>query len=390
MPPERRRHGVAPDTPGLLEALAAPFGTYVGVAVCRAVPGARSLDALAVDLLCALGKTESLTRRRRPGTKAVEQWIRAHEVVTLFVTGADGLPGDVRRELCGLGDQAACDIVLVSAQPTRQLHELAGIAEAREVTCLRVDAASAPVQPPVGAPLPDVGFPALPAACEALLEPVHAARARAIYDECLAAAFDALPYDRVLEQGDVDGAFRAALARAPDLGAVPLAAHALRAAGLLRGYDVTVEGTDLDGVAFDDLLTADRLDQLGRLVSAEQAAAGALAGLPSAWGCRRQIHAEGTWVSQGDVWHRLTERTAALVRAWEAAHPGDRDGPRGAPTRPADARRRLLWRTPPPERLRVSCRMIECHALRRIANPPMEWAEPPRSYRRNGRSAHGS
>jgi len=42
--------------------------------------------------------------------------------------------------------------------------------------------------PGVGAALPDVGFPALPAACRALLAPDHAERALAVYDDCPVAA----------------------------------------------------------------------------------------------------------------------------------------------------------------------------------------------------------
>ncbi len=90
---ESRRHGVTLDVPALLEALAARFGTYVGVGACRAVPGARSLEDLAVDLLCAVGKTEALTRRRRPGTEVVELWLRAYELRTLFVIGCRRVGG---------------------------------------------------------------------------------------------------------------------------------------------------------------------------------------------------------------------------------------------------------------------------------------------------------
>ncbi len=295
------------------------------------------------------------------------------------------------RQLCALGDRVGFDVVFVSAQPSRRLAEFPHIHERHE-TYLRVDPQSAPVEPVVGAVLPAVGFPALPAACAQLLEPVHAAQAQAIYDECLVAAFDALPYDRQLEQGHVDAAFRAALARTPDLGAVPLASHALRAAGLLRGYDVAVHGDDSGGVAFDALLTADRLDQLCRLVSAEQAAAGVLAGLPAVWGSRATIGADGTCVHQAGTWQAVSDRAAALLRAWLAGHPDSRDGPSGAPPRPSDARRRLLWRVPAPKRLRFECRVIECRSPHLIADPPISWTRPPRAHRRNGlaRSARGS
>lgn len=69
MPPDRPGgHTVVADAPALLDALAAPFGTYVGVASCRPVPGTRSVEALSVDLLCALGKTQALTQKAGTGT----------------------------------------------------------------------------------------------------------------------------------------------------------------------------------------------------------------------------------------------------------------------------------------------------------------------------------
>lgn len=391
MPPEPRRHGVARDVGALLEALAAPFGTYEGAAVCRAVPGAASLRALAADLLCAVGRTEALTRRRRPGTELAERWLAACGVRTLFVTGADALRPGVWRELCALGDRVGCDVVFVSADPPRWVAELAGIVHHHAGTYLRVDPDAAPVKPPVGAALPDVAFPALPAAYAELLEAEHAARAQAVYDDCLAAALGALPYDRLLDQADMEAAFRASLARAPDLGAVALAAHALRAAGLLRGYDVRVEASEYEGVTFDDLLTADRLDQLCRLVSAAEAAAGVLAGLAGTWDARSVVAAEGYWVEKGGHRHRLAARLAAVLRAWLAESPEDPLRPGGAPARPHDPRRGQLWRTPPPERLAVTWRIITCRSLRLIANPPMGWAEPPRPRRSRGlpRSAAG-
>ena len=91
MPSERRWHSVAPDSPLLLEALAAPFGTYLGVAVCRAVPGAGRLEDIAADLFCALGKTEALTSTLGARLDLAELWLHAHQVRQLFVTGADGL-----------------------------------------------------------------------------------------------------------------------------------------------------------------------------------------------------------------------------------------------------------------------------------------------------------
>lgn len=385
MPPERRRHAVVADSPPLLEALAAPFGTYEGVAVCRAIPGAASIEALAPDLLCAVGKTEALTRRGRLGLEMVELWLGAYKLRSLFVTGADALPAEVWRALCALGERVGVeDVMFVSAEPARRIGELADLLAARNDVYLRVDPDSAPVQAPVGAVLPEVGFPALPAACAELLEPAHAARARAVYDECLAAAFDALPYDRLLQQAHVDGAFRAALARTPDLGAVPLAIHALRAAGILRGYDVTVARDPGGGVAFDDLLTADRLDQLSRLVAPEQAAAGVIAGMAGGWSPSPTVDPDGTWVDLAGERQRVSDRVAPLLRAWCRAghHPLSR--PKGAPPRRSDPRRRQLWRTPPPERLRLECRPIECRSLRVMADPPMEWIRPPRS--RDGHS----
>lgn len=140
---------------------------------------------------------------------------------------------------------------------------------------------------------PTPASPDSPAACAELREPVHAARAQAIYDECLIAAFDALPSQRLLTQPDVDHTFRRALARTPDLDALALATHALRAAGILRGYDVRVR-TDRNGLAFADLLTADRLAQLSGLLSPEAAAAGTLAGM-SGFAHTPAIEADGDW-----------------------------------------------------------------------------------------------
>lgn len=376
---DRPRHGVAADSPRLLEALAAPFGTYVGTAVCRAVPGAASVEALAPDLLCAVGKTEALTRRGRLGLELVELWLGAYELRSLFVTGADALTAEVWRGLAALGESVGFEVVYVSAEPSRWLAEVGDLAAARADVYLRVDPDSAPVQAPIGAVLPEIGFPALPAASAELLEPAHAVRAQAIYDECLVAAFDALPYDRLLEQAHLDGAFRAALARTPDLGAVPLAIHALRAAGILRGYDVTVPPNPLGGVAFDDLLTADRLDQLSRLVSPESAAAGVLAGMPGGWSTSPAVGPDGTWVYLADERQRVSDRVAPLMRAWSPVGHGPLSRPKGAPPRPSDPRRRHLWRTPPPQRVRLEYRAIECRSLRLMADPPMEWTRPPRS-----------
>ncbi len=373
---ERRSHLVVADHPRLLEALAAPFGTYDATAVCRAVPGVRSLEQLAVDLLCAVGKTEALTRRGRVGLELVDLWFAAYQLRYLFVTGADALPAEVWRALCSLGDQVGFEVVFVSADPSRPPEDLS--LPTWDGVCLRVDPEGAPVPPPVGAPLPEVGFPALPAACQRFLEPAHAARAQAIYDECLVAAFDALPYDHLLEQGHVDAAFRAALARTPDLSALALAIHAVRAAGILRGYDVRIHGDGLGGVGFDDLLTADRLDQLARLVSPEQAAAGVLAGLPGApsW---PTVNGDGAWVESGGTWQPVSSRLAAVLRAWQRSGGRQPHPRRAGPPRPVDRRWREAWRTPPPERLVAAFTLIDCRSLRFMADPPMDWARPRRT-----------
>lgn len=350
--------------------------------MCRAVPAAASLRDLAVDLLVAVGKTEALTCRKRPPIDLVEIWMRAYQLQTLYVTGADSLAAAACDDLCRLGDRVGSDVVLVSADPSRRAAAAGARLREHATTYLHVDRRSEPVQPPVGVALPDVGFPALPAACAELLEDAHAERAQAIYDECLGAAFRALPYDRLLEAADVEAAFRAALARTPDLGAVALAAHALRAAGLLRGYDVRVRESGSGGVAFDNLLTADRLDQLCRLVTPANAADGVLAGLS---GARPEVAVgpEGRWVGQGGSWLPIPGRPAPLLAAWSLARPDPKSRPWGAPPRPPDRRREQLWRRPPPARLALECR-IDCQSLRTMADPRMGWTRPPRAHRRNG------
>lgn len=364
---ERRRHSVVTDGPRLLEALAAPFGTYSGVAVCRPVPGARCLEAIAPDLLCAVGKTEALTRAVGKGLYLADVWFRAHEVSRLFVTGADGLGFEVGRDLCGLGDAGRFDVVFVSAESWRWLSKLAGLVHPGGSTQLPVDPDRLSVQPAVGAVLPEVGFPGLPAACAEVLEATHAARAQAIYDECLVAAFEALPFDRLLECQDADHAFRCPLARTPDLGAVVLAMHAVRAAGILRGYHISF--CHDHGVVFDDLLTADRLAQLGRLVSPQPAAAGVLAGM-SSW---MPVIAsdDGAWVKSNGTHQAVPAPGRPLLRAWLRTQDESRSRPCGAPPRPTDERSRRLWRTPPPTHVRASCEPIDCRPFRRIAEPPM-------------------
>lgn len=377
---ETRSHSVVADAPKLLEALAVPFGTYYGVATCRPVPGARTLTDVLPDLLCALGKTEVLARPGRPSLELTQLWMRAHELARLFVTGADALPVGVWAELCQLGDQVGCDMVFVSAEPPRWLAQLPGSLHLGGPTHLESHPDWRQVQPPVGAALPDAEFPALPAACAQLLEADHATRAQAIYDDALAAAFDALPSNRLLTWADAEHAFRCALARTPDLDAVPLAIHAVRAAGLLRGYHL---GFRRDcGVAFDDLLTADRLAQLRRLVLPDQAVAGVLAGMPgTSWAF--SVHGDGAWVHLDDTAHLVPVQARPLMRAWDKTEASShRSRWAVAPPRPSDGRQRCLWRTPPPEALTVECEMIDCRAFRRIGDPPMDWTRPPRARRR--------
>ncbi len=308
MPSERRWHSVAPDSPLLLDALAAPFGTYLGVAVCRTVPGAGRLDAIAPDLLCAVGKTEALTSTLGGRLDLAELWLHAHQVRQLFITGADGLHARVWAELCALGGRVGFDIVFVSAEPARWRAELADLVQHGRQIWLRTDPERPRVQPAVGAPLPDASFPGLPAACAEHLDAAHGARALAIYDECLVAAFDALPPERLHGPPEAAHAFRCALARTPELGVVALAMHAVRAAGLLRGYHISFRD-DLGGVAFEDLLTADRLAQLSRLVAPEAAAAGVLAGIgfPSI----PEIGDDGGSVKLHGTWHEVPYGAAA-------------------------------------------------------------------------------
>jgi hypothetical protein len=340
---------------------------------------------MSVDLLCALGKTQALTQKLGTGIAVAEQWLRAHQLARLFVLGADGVGPQVWRGLCLLGDRIGFDVVFVTAQPERWAAELAELAEIVHPgvdTVLAFDLEHLELLAPVGTPLPDVGFPALPAACAALLEPDHAARAQAIYDECLVAAFDALVVDRLLERRDAEHAFRCALGRAPDLTAVPLAIHAVRAAGVLRGYHISFD-YDSGGVAFDDLLTGDRLAQLGRLLSPEQAAAGVLAGM-AGFSVSLDIAENGAWVDLAGSGHVVPPAARALMRAWGQTRSKPLQAPRGGPPRPTDARAGILWRTPPPERLSVDCQPIDCRSFRRIADPPMNWTRPPSSHRRRG------
>lgn len=391
MPHRRRWHTVVGDSPELLDVLAAPYGTYVGLAVCRPVPGATSLAAISVDLLCALGKTEALTQKGRVGLSVAEEWLQAHMLGWLFVVGADGLDAKLWRAMCRLGEGCGFDVVFVSADPARWIADLAGVVHPGEEIWLQIDPERRAVLAPVGTALPDAGFPALPAACAALLEPEHAARAQAIYDECLVAAFDALAADRLLERPDADHAFRCALGRVPDHSGVALAIHALRAAGILRGYHISVtedyDGVPVGGVAFDDLLTAERLAQLGRLLSPAEAAAGILAGMPGGLRCGAIAEA-GTWVMVDDTWQAVPAVGQALVRAWarSRAEPGQR--PCVAPARHRDPRYGALWRSIPPTGLSLACEPIACGSFRMIGDPPMNWARPPRSRPRRGPAGH--
>lgn len=383
MPPDRPGwHTVVADAPALLDALAAPFGTYVGVASCRPVPGTRSVEALSIDLLCALGKTQALTQKAGTGIAAAERWLRAHQLARLFVLGADGLRPQVWSGLCLLGDRIGFDVVFVTAQPERWAAELAEVVHSGVDTMLAYDLERLPVLAPVGSPLPDVGFPALPAACAALLEPEHAARAQAIYDECLVAAYDALMADRLLESRDAEHAFRCALGRAPDLTAVALAIHAVRAAAILRGYHIGFDD-DGAGVAFDDLLTGDRLAQLGRLLSPEQASAGVLAGMAGS-STSVDIAEDGAWVELAGAGHVVPPAARALMRAWARTCSRPLQAPASPPPRPTGAHAGILWRTPPPKRVRVDCQPIECRSFRRIGDPPMGWTRPPSNHQRRG------
>lgn len=238
---------------------------------------------------------------------------------------------------------------------------------------LRIDPERRAVLAPVGTALPAVGFPPLPAACAALLEPEHAARAQAIYDECLVAAYDALAGDRLLERRDAVHAFRCALGRVPDHSGVALAIHALRAAGILRGYNISVtedyDGVPVGGVAFDHLLTAERLAQ------PEAAAAGILAGMPGGSLCGA-VAEMGASVLLDDTWHAVPAAGQALVRAWarSCAEPGQRLC--AAPARHRDRRHRALHRSIPPAGLSVACELIACGSFRMIGDPAMNWARP--------------
>jgi len=198
---------------------------------------------------------------------------------------------------------------------------------------MNLDPGRRAVLAPVGTQLPEVGFPALPAACAALLEPAHAARAQAVYDECLVAAFDALVCDRPLERRHADHALRCALARVPDHSGVALAVHAVRAAGILRGY---------------------------------------------------HIGEAGTLVSIDDAWQAVPDAGQPLLRAWVQTRPGPGQRQCGAPARHRDPRHGALWRAIPPAGLRLACEPIACGSFRMIGDPAMNWATPPGSWPRRG------
>ena len=371
MAADRPAHAVLSDHAELLEALAVPFGTYLGVATCRPVPGATTLDAILPDLFCALGKTEALTRRGRLDVALVEVWMRAHEVDRLFVVGADGLSADVWGSLCRLGDRADTQVCFVTSTPmcwsaTVDVDVMSGS------VLLAVNPTRLSVHPPLEAVLPDVGFPALLAACAEVLDGESAARAQAIYDDCLTAAFASLASDRMLTDDDAEEAFGMALTQVPNLDAVPLATHAVRAAGLLRGYHLVFDDGP-DGVAFDALLTAERLAQLARLVSPGQAAAGILAGLPLPIPDSAMVFIDDTTVAVGDTTVVVPGPARPLLRAW-AQRDADAAGLPASPSRPVDHRHRRLWRRPPPERLRARCQAIDCRPFRCVGDPPMGWA----------------
>ena len=302
----------------------------------------------------------------------------------MFVLGADGIGPEVWSQLCELGDRVGVSMVFVSSQPEKLLAEMGDRLHRGPSIPLRIDQARSAVQPAVGAPLPDAGFLGLPAACADLREPVHAARAQTIYDECLIPAFDALPSQSLLTQPDVDHAFRCALARTPDLDALALATHALRAVGILRGYDVRVR-TDRNGLAFADLLTADRLAQLSGFRSPEAAAAGTLAGM-SGSAHTPAIEADGAWARLDTSWQIVPAQAQPLLRAWLRTGGDLRRGPVVAPPRPSEPRRRLLCRSPPPATLAIDFDVVDCREFRSIGDPAMDWARPPRPSRKR----HGS
>ena len=382
MPPDRPHHSVAADIAELLDALAVPFGTYDGVATCYPVPGARRLADIVADLLCALGKTEALTRQGRLGSRhrrAVAAGPRAFDGCSS--RGPTAMAIEVWRELCDLGDRVGIEVVFVCADPSAWPARLPG-------TLVPIRGGGSWLRTPtvptsrrrLAQRFPMSASPALPAACAELLEP----RARGPGPGDLRR----LPPGRLRCPGigsaprtrsDGEHAFRSALARTPDARAVPLAIHAVRAAGLLRGYDIGV--SDIGGVNFDDLLTADRLDQLDRLLSPEAAAVGRAGG-----------HVLGV---RGSAQYRRQQRMGAAGRqlggrarprpATAAGVAAQRRRQRGARPDSAAARRSrrsILWTRPPPHSICVSCEPIDCRTFRRIGDPPMRWARPPRARRR--------
>jgi len=112
------------DSPGCVAGLSARHDLGRGVAVCLPQPGPGSAQALAGDLLTALGKFPGalaaghLSRR---GLELAGLWLRAEQVQDLVVLRADRLPARCWTSLAALAAAAGTRLWLV-------VHQAAAVA----------------------------------------------------------------------------------------------------------------------------------------------------------------------------------------------------------------------------------------------------------------------
>jgi len=153
-----------------------------GVAVCLPQPGPGSAQALAGDLLIALGKfpgalaAEHLSRR---GRELAGLWLRAEQVQHLVVLRADRLPARCWTSLAALAAAAGTRLWLVVHQAAAAPGQLAALAPpaGRPQAGPRPWRAALAILPgpgntgPAFPAVPDVEFPLFRAAARRLLDP---------------------------------------------------------------------------------------------------------------------------------------------------------------------------------------------------------------------------